>query len=69
LIILGSHGRGPVGRLLLGSVSQYVVGLATVPVVVVRKDLDKTLLLPAERWVLIGPVCQTSLPGRHLARP
>jgi nucleotide-binding universal stress UspA family protein len=38
MIILGSHGRGPVGRLLLGSVSQHVMRLAEVPVVVVRQD-------------------------------
>jgi nucleotide-binding universal stress UspA family protein len=40
MIILGSHGRGPLGRLLLGSVSQHVVRLAAVPVVVVRHDAD-----------------------------
>lgn len=42
MIILGSHGRGPLGRLLLGSVSQHVIRLAAVPVVVVRHDVDKT---------------------------
>lgn len=42
MIILGSHGRGPLGRLLLGSVSQHVVRLAAVPVVVVRHDVDKS---------------------------
>jgi nucleotide-binding universal stress UspA family protein len=36
MIILGSHGRGTLGRLLLGSVSQHVVKLAAVPVVVIR---------------------------------
>jgi nucleotide-binding universal stress UspA family protein len=36
LIIVGSHGRGPVGRLLLGSVSSHVVAHAHVRVVVVR---------------------------------
>jgi nucleotide-binding universal stress UspA family protein len=40
MIILGSHGRGALGRLLLGSVSQHVVRLATVPVVVVPKVAD-----------------------------
>jgi nucleotide-binding universal stress UspA family protein len=40
MIILGSHGRGPLGRLLLGSVSQHVLRLAQVPVVVVRQDAD-----------------------------
>lgn len=40
MIVLGSHGRGPIGRLLLGSVSQHVVRQAAVPVVVVRHDAD-----------------------------
>jgi nucleotide-binding universal stress UspA family protein len=35
LIVMGSHGRGPVSRLLLGSVSQRVVDHATCRVVVV----------------------------------
>jgi len=35
MVILGSHGRGPIGRLLLGSVSQHVVRHAGIPVVVV----------------------------------
>lgn len=42
MIVLGSHGRGPVGRLLLGSVSQEVVRQATVPVVVVRQDTGRS---------------------------
>jgi nucleotide-binding universal stress UspA family protein len=40
LIVIGSHGRGPIGRLILGSVSQHVVQHAAVPVVVVRRDVD-----------------------------
>jgi nucleotide-binding universal stress UspA family protein len=47
MIILGSHGRGPLGRLLLGSVSQHVVKLAAVPVVVVPRDIDKGPQSPA----------------------
>ena len=35
LIVVGSHNRGRVGRLLLGSVSQHVVDRANLPVVVV----------------------------------
>ena len=41
MIVLGSHGRGAIGRLLLGSVSERVVRQAAVPVVVVRADADK----------------------------
>jgi nucleotide-binding universal stress UspA family protein len=40
MIVLGSHGRGPIGRLLLGSVSRHVVRHAEVPVVVVPRDAD-----------------------------
>ncbi len=36
MIIVGSHGRGTVGRLLLGSVSEHVVRNASCPVLVVR---------------------------------
>ncbi len=36
LIVVGSHGRGALGRLFLGSVSEYVVRHAPCPVLVVR---------------------------------
>jgi nucleotide-binding universal stress UspA family protein len=36
MIVVGSHGRGAVGRLLIGSVSEYVVRHAPCPVLVVR---------------------------------
>jgi nucleotide-binding universal stress UspA family protein len=36
LIVVGTHGRGPVGRLFLGSVSDHVVRHALCPVTVVR---------------------------------
>lgn len=36
MIVVGSHGRAAVGRLLMGSVSEYVVRHATCPVLVVR---------------------------------
>jgi len=45
LIVIGSRGRGPVGRLLLGSVSSYVVDHGRMPVMVIRpgQDLDDVL--------------------------
>lgn len=36
LIVMGTHGRGGLARLVLGSVAQRVVGSATVPVLTVR---------------------------------
>lgn len=36
LLLVGSHGRGPIGRLLLGSVSEFVVRNAPCPVLVAR---------------------------------
>jgi len=36
LIVMGTHGRGAVGSLIVGSVAQSVVHLAEVPVVLVK---------------------------------
>ena len=38
LIMVGTHGRGPIGRLVLGSVAQDLVGVARCPVLVVREQ-------------------------------
>lgn len=49
LIVLGSLGHGPIGRLLLGSVSEGVVHHATRPVLVLRGGRDSW---PPERIVI-----------------
>ena len=36
LVVVGTHGRGTIGRLLLGSVSEHVVRNAPCPVLVIR---------------------------------
>jgi len=38
MIVVGSHGRGAVGRFLIGSVSDHVVRNASCPVLVVRSS-------------------------------
>lgn len=53
MIVLGSHGRGAMGRLLIGSVSEAVLHGAECPVLVVRQkgyayvELDKVVEVPA----------------------
>ena len=44
LVIVGSHGRGSMGRLFIGSVSEHVVRHAPCPVLVVRKAPDEVQL-------------------------
>lgn len=52
MIVLGSHGRGAMGRLLIGSVSEAVLHGAACPVLVVRTkgysyvELDKVVEVP-----------------------
>lgn len=48
LLLVGSHGRGSLGRLLLGSVSEYVVRNAPCPVLVARAVDATAAARPAE---------------------
>lgn len=56
LLVLGSHGRGPVGSALIGSVSASVARHAACPVVVCRPDgQDETRVgAPAVRRIVVG---------------
>jgi nucleotide-binding universal stress UspA family protein len=40
-IVMGSHGRGRFGGMMLGSVSQHVIHDATVPVIIVPPHLER----------------------------
>jgi nucleotide-binding universal stress UspA family protein len=40
-IVMGSHGRGGFGSMILGSVSQRVVHDATVPVIILSPHLER----------------------------
>lgn len=53
MIVLGSNGRGAMGRLLLGSVSSGVVRHAKCPVAVIR-DEDPLMPYPLQAPVLLG---------------
>jgi nucleotide-binding universal stress UspA family protein len=55
IIVVGSHARGPTGRLLLGSVSSYVVDLGRRRVVVVR---------PGRRLSDVWPVAESDTGAR-----
>jgi nucleotide-binding universal stress UspA family protein len=39
LVVMGTHGRGPVGHLLLGSVAERIVRRSPVPVLTVKGDV------------------------------
>jgi universal stress protein A len=49
LIVIGTHGRRGVAHLLLGSVAEHVVRVATCPVLTVRRDSLADMRQPAPR--------------------
>src|SRR5271166_5229082 len=53
MLVVGSNGRGAIGRVLLGSVSSGVVRCASCPVAVIR-DEDPLIPDPVQAPVLVG---------------
>jgi nucleotide-binding universal stress UspA family protein len=49
LIVMPTHGREGLSRYLVGSVSEKVVRLSSIPVLTVRMQPDETLVFPYER--------------------
>lgn len=68
LIIIGSHGRGMVGRFLLGSVSQKVVKYAHCSVLLVRKSDDSTTEETATKNLKILLAFDNSDPSNKAAK-
>ena len=65
MIVMASHGRGALGRLIHGAVADNVARQATVPVMVIRKELEAPRPVGIMRLVLPvdgSPLAEESLP-------
>lgn len=65
MIVMASHGRGALGRLIHGAVADHVARQATAPVMIIRKELEgpgpvgiMRLVLPVDG----SPLAEESLP-------
>jgi nucleotide-binding universal stress UspA family protein len=65
LIAMSTHGRGGIGRWLLGSVAEAVIHAATVPVLAIR-PLDVPLTLPAAFPRGVATDADQSAPGERV---
>lgn len=54
LVVMGTHGRGPVAHMLLGSVAEKVVRKSPCPVLTVRQPQTALLETPADTQVTVG---------------
>jgi nucleotide-binding universal stress UspA family protein len=54
LIVMGTHGRGPMAHMLLGSVAEKIVRKAPCPVLTVRHPQSAAIDTPAETHVAVG---------------
>lgn len=52
LVVMPTHGRDGISRYLIGSVSEKVVRLSSVPVLTVRMQPDETLVFPYENILI-----------------
>lgn len=52
LVVMGSHGRGAVGRLVLGSIADQVARHAPVPTLIVRGGRQPATAIPLTRIIL-----------------